>query len=98
MIQYAVHMWNVKHTKLLQCFGPYRYESDAQAAIERLQAWPALNEGQWEIVPLYGDPEVSAPVSFPYTPYTPQRWIPIDTTVTWLSGSGMTGGTYQITS
>jgi hypothetical protein len=57
--RYVAHLWNEKRTKLLQSFGPYTYESDAEAAIERFKKW-AFQDGAWEVAPLYGDPQVEA--------------------------------------
>lgn len=92
MIQYAALMWNPKRTKLLQCFGPYRYEGDAQSAVERLQAWPAIADGFWEVVQLHGDPDVSAPAVIPFVPYTPFQYL---SGPTWSASPGTT--VHQIT-
>jgi hypothetical protein len=83
MTKHAVLFWNLKHTKLLQVFGPYNYESDAEAAIERLNEWPSLTDGIFEIVKLYGDPETGQPAYTPITPipYYPGVWN--NPTITW---------------
>lgn len=101
MTKYAVLFWNAKHTKLLQVFGPYSYEMDAEAAVERLNEWPSLADGIFEITRLYGDPETGQPAINVPPPYCPGglHWIgqPV---VTWNVSNNAplsAGVTYQLT-
>lgn len=56
-MQYIALLWTEKKGKLLQVFGPYPNEKSAQDAADRVADWPAIKDGQWEVVPLYPNPK-----------------------------------------
>jgi hypothetical protein len=57
MMQYIAMLWTEKKGKLLQTFGPYPTEKAAWDATERLNDWPAIRDGQWDVVALYSNPK-----------------------------------------
>lgn len=68
-MQYIAMFWTEKKGKLLQVFGPYMSRLLAEAATEKLDEWPALRSGTWEIVEVYPDPKPDHPA--PIIPYVP---------------------------
>lgn len=50
-------LWTREKDKLLQVFGPYPTEKAANDAADRLDEWPAIKNGEWEVIPLHANPK-----------------------------------------